>query len=96
MVTDMPQGDIVEWRINTKHFQQGKTTEISSLDKRKPILLMPAVRFEPTTSQSLNGDVTPTNIRQYLTKVVLNFDVDIKSLAMTIYPCEKQLHYIYL
>ena len=43
---------------NTIHFRLGKTIEISSLDK-KPILLMPAVGFEPTTSQSLSGGIRP-------------------------------------
>ena len=58
MVTNRPQGNLVGWRINKKHFRLGKNIEISSLDKY-PILLMPAVGFEPTTFQSLNGSVTP-------------------------------------
>ena len=58
MATSRPQGDLVGWRVNTKHFQLGKTIEISSLDKKKPIVLMPAVGFELTTSQSFSGDVT--------------------------------------
>ena len=32
MATNRPQGDLVVWRINMKHFQ--KTIEISSLDKK--------------------------------------------------------------
>ena len=56
MATKRPQGDLVGWRRNTKHFRLGKTLEISSLDTIKTTLLMPAVGFEPTTSQSLSGD----------------------------------------
>ena len=48
----MPQGDLVGWRMNTKHFQLGKTIEISSMDKN-PILLMPTEGFKPRTPQSL-------------------------------------------
>ena len=46
-------------RINTKHFQLGKTIEISFLDKKKTILLMLAVGYEPTASQSLSGGAKP-------------------------------------
>ena len=34
MATNRPQGDLVGWRINTKHFQLGKIIEISPLDKK--------------------------------------------------------------
>ena len=57
--TNRPQGDLVGWSINMKHFRLGKTIEMSSLDKQKPILLMPVVGFEPTTSMSLSGNVIP-------------------------------------
>ena len=40
MATNRPQGDLVGWRINTTHVWLGKTIEISSLDKKNPILLM--------------------------------------------------------
>ena len=55
MATNRPQGDLVGWRIDLKHFWSGKTIGISSLDKKNPILPMPAVGFKPTTFQSLNG-----------------------------------------
>ena len=58
MATNRPQGGLVGWRINMKHFQLEKTIEISFLEKN-PILLMSAVRFEPTTSQLLSGIATP-------------------------------------
>ena len=38
-------------------FRQGKPLKISSLYKKNPILLMPAVGFEPMSSQSLSGGV---------------------------------------
>ena len=41
-----------------KHFWLGKTIEISSLDNKNSILLMPPMGFKPTTSQSLSGGVT--------------------------------------
>ena len=53
MATNRPQGDLVGWRINVRHFWLGKTIEISSLDKKKPYPTN--VGFEPTTSQSLSG-----------------------------------------
>ena len=34
MATNMPQGDLVGWRTDKKHFQLGKTIKISSLDKK--------------------------------------------------------------
>ena len=34
MATNNPQCDLVGWRINTKHFCLGKTTEMSCLDKK--------------------------------------------------------------
>ena len=55
MATNRPQGDLLGWRINTKHFQFGIATDTSSLYKN-PILLMQAVGFEPTSSQPLIGD----------------------------------------
>ena len=55
MATKRPQGDLVGWRINMKQFWLGKTIEISSMWIKNPILLMPAVGFEITTSQSLTG-----------------------------------------
>ena len=58
MATKKPHGDLVGWRIDTTHFQLGKTTEISSLDKH-PLCTKPDVGFEPTTSHSLSGGVTP-------------------------------------
>ena len=60
MATNRPQADHSGWRINMKHFWQGKTTEISSLDK-KPTLLMPAVGFKPGTSCQCGGIYTEVN-----------------------------------
>ena len=54
MATNWPRGDLVGWRINMKHFRSGKTIGTSSLDEN-PNLLMLAVGFKPTTSQSLSG-----------------------------------------
>ena len=34
MATNRPEGDLVGGRINTKHFQIGKTIGISFLDKK--------------------------------------------------------------
>ena len=34
MATNWPRGDLVGWRINTKHFRSGKTIGISSLDEK--------------------------------------------------------------
>ena len=34
MGTNLPQGDLVGWRIDWKHIQSGKTIGISSLDKK--------------------------------------------------------------
>ena len=34
MATNRPQGDLVGWRINTKHFRLRKTIEISFQDKK--------------------------------------------------------------
>ena len=42
-----------------KYFRLGKIIEISYLDKKSPIQLMLAVGFEPTTSPSPSGGVTP-------------------------------------
>ena len=51
MATNWPRGDLVGWRINTKNiFGQGKPLEFLPWMKN-PNLLMPAVGFEPTTSQ---------------------------------------------
>ena len=41
--------------IEKKHLQLGKIIGITSPDKKKTILPMPAVAVEPPTSQSLNG-----------------------------------------
>ena len=43
-------GDLVGWRINTKHFSQGKPLE-SLPWMKNPNLLMSADGFEPMTSQ---------------------------------------------
>ena len=34
MATNKPQGDLVGWEMEMKHFQIGKTTEISFLDEK--------------------------------------------------------------
>ena len=51
---NIPGGALVGCGIDKEHFWSGKTIGISSLDKN-PNLLMPAVGFEPTTSNSLRG-----------------------------------------
>ena len=48
-----------------KHFWPGKSIGISFLDKKNPILLMPTVGFEPTTSQSPSGGVTPRLVHRH-------------------------------
>ena len=50
MATNWPRGDLAGWRINTKHFRSGKPLEFLPW-MEKPNLLMPAVGFDPTTSQ---------------------------------------------
>ena len=49
MTLDTLWADLVEWKINKKHFLLGKFTVTSSLDKN-PILPMLVVGFKPTTS----------------------------------------------
>ena len=51
MATNWPQGDLVGWRINTKHFRQGKPLEFLPWMKNSN-LHMPAVGSEPMTSGS--------------------------------------------
>ena len=56
MAINRPQGDLVGWGINYKHFQLGKNDcNFFNFLKKNSVLLMPTVGFEPTTSQSLNG-----------------------------------------
>ena len=47
MATNRPQGDLFRWRINTTLFWLGKPLKFLPWI-RNPILLMPAVGFEPT------------------------------------------------
>ena len=55
--TNRPRGDLVEWRLKIRNiFSQGKPLEFLPWVK-KPVLLMPAVGFEPTILLSLSGGV---------------------------------------
>ena len=56
MTTNRPQSDLIEWRIN----KEGKLLKCHPwIKKKNPVQLMPASEFEPTTSQSLSGSMTP-------------------------------------
>ena len=62
MATNKPQGNLVGWRINMKHFQRGNPLKFLPWIKKKNCSThvgCAAVGFEPTTSQSLSGGVTP-------------------------------------
>ena len=49
MATNRPQGDLVGWRVNKKHFQLQKKKVKFLPWMKNPILLMLAVGFKPTT-----------------------------------------------
>ena len=55
MVANVPQDDLVGWKMNKWLIWVEESTGISFIDKKKPILLMPAMRVERMTSNSLSG-----------------------------------------